>query len=84
MIGQTIREARKRKALSQDEAAAIAGISPQTLRRYEAGTSGKPHAVILRSVALALDLDPDALLAASRQEHAPNPAPSHGEVLAPQ
>lgn len=70
--GQTIRQARRQKGLSQDALAALVGCTPLTILGYEHGRR-KPHPSILVTVARALDLDADELRAQARQDLAGRP-----------
>jgi transcriptional regulator with XRE-family HTH domain len=60
MIGQTVREARKNKGLSQEELGRRIGRSRITVSRYERGES-KPSEDALAELADELDLDVESL-----------------------
>src|SRR5712692_7453579 len=60
-LGQTIRDSRKRNAMTQDRLSEIAGVSPKHLSEVEQGRSNVT-VLFLRRVSRALGLDVGALL----------------------
>ncbi|MDP9357291.1 MAG: helix-turn-helix domain-containing protein, partial [Chloroflexota bacterium] len=59
---ETLRRERMRRALTQKELAAQAGVSYVTLSRMENGSGGPVRPPTLRKIAEALDLAPDVLI----------------------
>ena len=59
-IGESIRRWRVRRALTQIELAQMASISQNSLSRIETGQH-KPRPTTLRKIAVALNVDVDAL-----------------------
>ncbi len=60
-IGNRLKNLRTRRALTQRELAARAGISTNALNRLELDKA-EPHMSTLRKLARALDIDPTALV----------------------
>ncbi len=58
----TLRRERLRRALTQKELAAKAGVSYVTVSRMENGSAGPVKPPTLRKLADALGLDPDVLI----------------------
>jgi transcriptional regulator with XRE-family HTH domain len=61
-FGRTVREARKRRALSQKQLADIAGIDFTYLSKIENDRMAPPSEKTLRAMAEALDADADELI----------------------
>lgn len=61
-IGQTIKEARLRKGLTQPQLAERAGMSVDWVRKVEYGRTVRPHIDALLSTARALDIPPAQLI----------------------
>lgn len=59
--GERIKAARERKVWGQAELARMAGISPNTLYRIEAGTH-TPRPVTIRRIAEVLGIEPGELV----------------------
>lgn len=62
LIGQRIKECRKIKKLTLEDIANKTGIAKSTIQRYETGKIGKIKIPVLRSIANALNINPDWLL----------------------
>ena len=60
-FGERVRELRKKKKLSQNALAKIAGVSPRTIFGYEAGTTYPRTASTLNRLAEALGVTSEAL-----------------------
>ncbi len=58
-----LREWRRRRALSQSELAAMAGITKATVVALEKGDPRRPHPRTIRQLAQALGIEPDELRA---------------------
>ena len=71
-IGPTIRDARRKAQLSQEELAAQAGINRTYLSQLENGRSS-PTLEILNKIAIALDLDPTSLIPETHAAREPDP-----------
>jgi transcriptional regulator with XRE-family HTH domain len=56
-----LREIRLRKALSQQDLAGLAGLTPATVSRLEAGLEN-PYPSTVRKLAKALGVDPEQLM----------------------
>lgn len=63
--GKTIRDARERALLTQQELAAKAGVSLWTISDVEGGRNRTPRLRTIYRIAKALNLDPDLLFEAS-------------------
>lgn len=61
-FGEQVRELRKKKHLSQNALAKLAGVSPRTIFGYEAGTTFPRTEKLLKQLADALDVSVDALI----------------------
>lgn len=61
-FGARLIRARVEKGLTQSDLAAISGIAPAQVSRYEADKN-QPRLLVLRKLAAALDIAPDRLLA---------------------
>ena len=61
-LGKRLRQVRRRKDLTQEQLAAMAGVSPITISRMEQGNAAHAHACTLRDLARALDVSTDYLL----------------------
>jgi transcriptional regulator with XRE-family HTH domain len=60
-IGNNLRRLRERRALRQEDLAALAGIGKNTVNRLEKNHT-EPHMTTIRKLAEALDVDPRELL----------------------
>lgn len=69
-VGDSIREARKRAGLNQEELAELARLNRVTIAKYEAGKV-EPGAQALSRIADALDVTVDELLGRSAPDEAP-------------
>jgi transcriptional regulator with XRE-family HTH domain len=56
MLGQKIRELRRRKLLSQRDLARIAHVTYVTIQKLETGATGQPRPSTLRKIAGALGM----------------------------
>ncbi len=54
--------ARRRKVLTQEELAKLAGVSPVTVHRLETGVNESPRPATIRNLAKALDVEAGWLL----------------------
>ena len=59
-IGKTLKQARMRRLLTQEELAEMAGVSPSTIVNIERDQT-MPHFRTIRKLAHALDVDPTSL-----------------------
>ena len=66
---QRLKAFRKRRALSQEELAAAAGVGRSTIARIESGASGA-HGRTLRKLAAALRVDVSELVDVPEEDHA--------------
>ena len=62
-FGQTFKEWRRRKFLTQQELARLLGVRYQTVQRWEAGL-GLPYPRTQRKLIEVLGIDPEEMLAA--------------------
>ena len=62
MMGQNIRNFRKKKGLSQEKLARAADISLNTLTKLESGFATKPTIQTVAKIAKALDVSVDELI----------------------
>jgi transcriptional regulator with XRE-family HTH domain len=76
-----LREIRKRRLYSQEELAELVGVSPLTLRRWEAGRGQRPQPLHLRRLSEVLEATPAELGLASA-DHSRNPVSDALEVAA--
>ena len=60
-IGDSLRRLRERKALRQEDLAALAGVGKNTVNRIEKNRT-EPHMTTVRKLAEALDVEPHELL----------------------
>ena len=60
-IGERLRRLRERRALRQEDLAALAGIGKNTVNRLEKNRT-EPHMTTIRKLAEALDVEPSELL----------------------
>jgi transcriptional regulator with XRE-family HTH domain len=60
-IGERLRRLRERRALRQEDLAALAGIGKNTVNRLEKNRT-EPHMTTIRKLAEALDVDPSELV----------------------
>ena len=65
-VGETIRELRKKKRLSQEVLSGLAGIARTHLTMIENGTK-QPNFETIWKIANALDMKPSALIAAMEE-----------------
>ena len=62
-VGDRLREARRRRFLTQHGLSAVTGISPTTIARIESsGAPDFPRTATIRKLADALEIDPGWLL----------------------
>jgi transcriptional regulator with XRE-family HTH domain len=60
-IGERLRRLRERRALRQEDLAALAGLGKNTVNRLEKNRT-EPHMTTIRKLAEALDVDPTELV----------------------
>jgi transcriptional regulator with XRE-family HTH domain len=60
-IGERLRRLRERRALRQEDLAALAGLGKNTVNRLEKNRT-EPHMTTIRKLAQALDVDPSELI----------------------
>ena len=60
-IGDSLRQLRERKALRQEDLAALAGVGKNTVNRIEKNRT-EPHMTTVRKLAEALDVEPHELV----------------------
>jgi transcriptional regulator with XRE-family HTH domain len=60
-IGERLRQLRERRALRQEDLAALAGIGKNTVNRIEKNRT-EPHMTTIRKLAEALGVDPAELV----------------------
>jgi transcriptional regulator with XRE-family HTH domain len=60
-IGDSLRRLRERKALRQEDLAALAGVGKNTVNRIEKNRT-EPHMTTVRKLAEALDVEPHELV----------------------
>lgn len=61
-LGVRLRALRLRRFLTQEELGAASGLARATIRRLEAGQSGRPHMHTITAVARSLGVSPDQLV----------------------
>jgi transcriptional regulator with XRE-family HTH domain len=60
-IGDRLRQLRERRALRQEDLAALAGVGKNTVNRIEKNRT-EPHMTTVRKLAEALEVDPAELI----------------------
>ena len=60
-IGDRLRQLRERRALRQEDLAALAGVGKNTVNRIEKNRT-EPHMTTVRKLAEALEVDPAELV----------------------
>ena len=60
-IGNKLRQLRERRALRQEDLAALAGVGKNTVNRIEKNRT-EPHMTTVRKLAQALEVDPAELV----------------------
>jgi transcriptional regulator with XRE-family HTH domain len=70
-IGELVRQARKRKSMTQTELADRTGLAPGSIGMLESGKVDRPYPDTLKKLSQALDLSMSELVAATGQLDAP-------------